>query len=95
MAINKISDETKRFIKKKTASALPDRPGDFNIKASEIKSFLHKFVTDDDNSIFSEIDRIVDEVNLRTADIETSTMIYKHIKVIHQHITYQVKLIVK
>jgi hypothetical protein len=73
MAINKISDETKRFIKKKTASALPDRPGDFNIKASEIKSFLHKFVTDDDNSIFSEIDRIVDEVNLRTADIENTS----------------------
>ncbi len=73
MAINKISDETKRFIKKKTASALPDRPGDFNIKASEIKAFLHQFVTDKENSIFSEIDRIVDEVNLRTADIENTS----------------------
>ena len=73
MAINKISNETKRFIKKKTASALPDRPGDFNIKASEIKSFLHKFVTDDDNSIFSEIDRIINEANATISNIETST----------------------
>lgn len=71
--INKISDETIAGILRKSAFGLPDRPSDQGIKAEAIKEALYKPVVDDDYSVVSEMNRIVDEANTELQGIEKET----------------------
>lgn len=64
MAIQKISVEMQEAIKRKSAYALPDRPSDQGVKADEIKKALWSPVVDSANSVISEINRIVEEINI-------------------------------
>jgi hypothetical protein len=61
--INKISQTTKNAIIRKSVSSLPDRPTESGVKAQTLKGAFYKFVTDDNQSVMAEIDRIVDELN--------------------------------
>lgn len=63
MAINKISDEMKANIKRKTAFALPNRPSERGMKAEDIKKAFYGPILDPSVSVLSEVDRIVDEAN--------------------------------
>ncbi len=63
MAINKISEEILFKIREKSAKSLPDRPTAQGYTASDIKRYLTGFVTDDNLSIISEINRIIEEFN--------------------------------
>ena len=61
--INNIKNETICKIKRKSAYSLPTRPSEEQIHADTIKSALYAFVTDNENSVISEINRIVKEIN--------------------------------
>lgn len=63
MAILKTSDNTKRNIKRKTAYSMPDRPAEKGMKAEDVKKAFWSPLLDSEDSILSEIDRVVDEVN--------------------------------
>lgn len=58
----KINDTTILQIKKKSALFLPDRPGEMNMSAYQVKRALASFVTDSTTSVIAEINRIVDEI---------------------------------
>lgn len=61
--VTKISEDTKREILKKSAYALPDRPSEQGYSVSSIKEKFYKPIIDEKQSIVSEINRIVDEIN--------------------------------
>ena len=63
MAINKPSNETKATIIRKSVKSLPNSPSREGFSAEEIKKAMYDFVTGNSNSVMSEIDRIVDEIN--------------------------------
>ena len=63
MAINKVSQETREAIKRKSVFSLPDRPSDAGMKAKDIKRAFYEPVTDAALSALGEVDRVVDEVN--------------------------------
>ncbi len=63
MSVNKIDDAAVNRIRRKSATALPDRPSERGIKAPEVKKAFFGFVTDEENSVVSEINRIVEEIN--------------------------------
>src|SRR5690554_2476590 len=69
MAINKISNEMVENIKRKTACALPNEPSKAGVPPERIKSSSYRPLTDTDNSIISEINRIVEEANEKIARI--------------------------
>lgn len=71
MAVNKTSDDTKRNIKRKTAYAMPDRPSEKGMKAEDVKKAFWAPLLDGDDSILSEVDRVVDEVNADLAEMGT------------------------
>lgn len=63
MAIEKISPQMQDKIKRKSAYSLPQRPSEEQLGAERIKQAFYTFVTDDENSVLSEINRIVDQTN--------------------------------
>ena len=62
--IIKISESTRKLIERRSASNLPNRPTEQGMKPSEIKKALYGFVTEAQNSVVSEVNRIVDEANV-------------------------------
>lgn len=61
--INKTSDLTLEAIRRKSAQPLPNNPTEAGYKASEIRNAFYKPILDKENSVLSELDRIVDEIN--------------------------------
>lgn len=61
--INKTSKEVRNAILRKSAYSLPDNPSNLGYKPKEIRERLYKPITDESNSMQSELDRIVDELN--------------------------------
>ena len=61
--VKKISEDTKRKILEKSAYALPDRPSERGLPVSTIKNAFYKPILDEEASIVSEVNRIVDEIN--------------------------------
>jgi hypothetical protein len=61
--INKISQNTKNAIIRKSVSSLPDRPTESGVKTTTLKGAFYKFVTDDNQSVLAEIDRVIEELN--------------------------------
>ena len=62
--INKISDEMKEKIKKKSILTAPNNPTEKGMSPTTIKKLLTDPVVADKESIITEINRIVDEINL-------------------------------
>lgn len=75
MAVSKISENTRDKIIKKSVNPLPNSPSRVGYSASDIKGAMFKFVTDEENSVISEINRVVDEVN---TEIVSRTNTYVH-----------------
>ena len=63
MAIQKTSDEVKEKIKRASAHGLPTRPSERGMKPDEIRRFFYEPIIGDNNSLLSELSRIVDEAN--------------------------------
>lgn len=61
--VNKISEETRRAINRKSAYALPDAPTEMGMGADEIRRALWKPIADETHSALCELDRVVDEMN--------------------------------
>ena len=61
--VNKISEQTIYNIKRKSALAIPDRATDKGWSATSIKQALVGLITNANDSVISEINRIVEEVN--------------------------------
>ncbi len=66
--INKVCAATMDAIKRKSAYALPDRPSDMGMKPEDIKRAFWQPIVDVTFSAISEIDRVVDEINLIMSD---------------------------
>lgn len=63
MAVNKITNSSRNKIISKSVNPLPNNPSKIGYSAQDIKNSMFKFVTDEEESIVAEINRIVDEVN--------------------------------
>ena len=63
MKINSISQATKDTILRKTAYALPDRPSASGMKPKDIKRAFYMGLTDEEDSIIAEMERIIRECN--------------------------------
>lgn len=61
--VNKISEETRRAINRKSAYALPDAPTEVGMGADEIRRAFWKPITDEKQSALGELDRVADEIN--------------------------------
>ncbi len=61
--INKTSASTLEAIRRKSAQPLPNNPTEAGYKASEIKNAFYKPILDKENSVLSELNRVVDEIN--------------------------------
>ena len=73
MAVNKITNSSRNKIISKSVNPLPNNPSKLGYSAQDIKNSMFKFVTDEEESIVAEINRIVDEAN---TSIETATEKY-------------------
>lgn len=69
MAVAKTTNEVKLAIERKTAKTLPDQPTARGYTAATIKGALYKWLSDPTNSLFAELDRIVDAFNAEIADV--------------------------
>lgn len=69
MSIENISEATKKTIVGKSVSSLPTRPSEEGITAQEIKRAMFGFVTDNNGSVLSEINRIVGQINQYIEDV--------------------------
>lgn len=63
MAINKVSQDTKEAIARKSAQYLPNNPSARGMTADQIRKAFYAPVTDTAASVLAEIDRVVDESN--------------------------------
>ena len=63
MAINEISLSKQNAIKRKSAQALPDNPTNQGMSAEQIKGAFWKFILDNEDSVISEMCRIIRESN--------------------------------
>ena len=61
--INKTNEAVREAISRKSAYALPNRPSESGIKPDEIRRAFWSPVTDAEDSVLSEINRVVDEAN--------------------------------
>ena len=68
--VSPISAETAAAIKRKSAYNLPDRPTERGMKPDEIKRAFYGPITDANNSVISELSRVIDEVNEVVAGVE-------------------------
>ena len=63
MKIPKVSAESKDKIKRKSAWSLPNNPTEAGYKAQNIRDAFYKPIVDMSNSVLTEIDRVIDELN--------------------------------
>lgn len=63
MAIRPIDESTQNAILRKSAQTLPNRPSEQGMKPSEIKRAFYEPIVDINNSVVTEINRIVSEAN--------------------------------
>ena len=63
--IKKVSNATKEALKRKSAYALPNRPSEQGMKPEDIKKAFWQPIVDANNSLVTELDRVVDETNER------------------------------
>lgn len=61
--ITEIPDSTIEEIEKKSAKNLPDRPSAQGMTADAIRAALYLPITDDDNSVIAELQRVIKEAN--------------------------------
>ncbi len=61
--IQGVSQGTQNLLLRKSANTLPNRPSEQGYSADEIKRRLYAFITDAQNSIIAELNRIVAETN--------------------------------
>lgn len=61
--IKKTREDVRKAIKLKSAESLPDNPTAQGYSANEIKKTLYAPITDDENSVLAEMNRIVEETN--------------------------------
>ncbi len=62
-SINKITDETKAALKRKSVENIPDRPTAAGMSAAEIKAAFYKPIYDEENSVIAELARVISEAN--------------------------------
>ena len=61
--IQQVSENTKTEVMKKSAYNLPDRPSEAGISSSEIKRAFYMPLIDNENSVFAELDRVIQDIN--------------------------------
>ena len=64
MSIQHIQNTKLNAIKRKSVQPLPNRPSSQGMSAEQIKNAFWKFVLDNEDSIVSEIGRIINEANV-------------------------------
>lgn len=62
--INNVSSETREAIRRKSAYSLPNNPSDRGMKPEDIKKAFWQPILDVTNSSLTEIDRVVNELNV-------------------------------
>ena len=70
MAINEITLSKQNAIKRKSAQALPDNPTNQGMSAEQIKGAFWKFILDNEDSIISEMIRMIKEANTTFENID-------------------------
>lgn len=73
MAINKVSETTKKRIRDKSVLALPDKPSEKGYSAQQLKEYFTNLVLGDESAL-TEIDRISEEINNYLNGIENTTI---------------------
>lgn len=73
MAINKVSDSTKKLIREQSVLALPDKPSEKGYSAQQLKEYFTNLVLGDVSSL-TELDRVVEELNRYIEGIEDTTI---------------------
>lgn len=63
MSVNKVTDTARQRIIKKSVDPLPNNPGKAGFRADEVKKAMFGFVTDEEDSLLKELNRVVDEIN--------------------------------
>ena len=72
MIINKVSEQDRQKILHKTVYSLPDNPSEQGYTANEIKQAMYKSIVDSQDSVLTEFDRLVDEINAQLNSIGQS-----------------------
>ena len=70
MTINEITLSKQNAIKRKSAQALPDNPTNQGMSAEQIKGAFWKFILDNEDSIISEMIRMIKEANTTFENID-------------------------
>ncbi len=77
--INKVTEATREKLKRKSVLYLPNNPSAAGIKPAQLKEYFYELITGKANSVLSEIDRLVEEMNAAigeaAAGAELSTLI--------------------
>jgi hypothetical protein len=68
--VNKISEDKRKQIISKSVDPLPTNPGRAGFKADDVKKAMFSFVTDEEDSIIAEFNRLVDEINYALNNID-------------------------
>lgn len=61
--IKQVSTETENAMLRKSAFGLPNRPSELGMKAEDIKKAFYKSLIDSENSLLSELKRVISEAN--------------------------------
>lgn len=67
--IEKVSENVKTAIRRKSAYGLPDRPSEYGMKPEDIKRAFYQPIIDMSYSAITEIDRVADEVNTALEEV--------------------------
>ena len=68
--IKQVSTETENAMLRKSAFGLPNRPSELGMKAEDIKKAFYKSLIDSENSLLSELKRVVSEANAILSEID-------------------------
>ncbi len=71
--IRQISKETENAMLRKSAYGLPNRPSESGMKAEDIKKAFYKSLIDSENSLLSELKRVVSEANEILSYLDSSS----------------------
>ena len=72
MEIQKITEQKRLAMRRKSPYAMPDNPTQRGMKPDEIRKMMAGFALDETASLFAEINRIVDEANRQHAGTDTA-----------------------
>lgn len=67
--IKNVSNDTEQIIKRKTAYSLPDRPSESGMRAEDIKKAFYAGLVDRNDSLLSELNRVIEEANRVSDDL--------------------------